>query len=253
MSWSQALLLVGAGILGGLTGSIAGLASVATYPALLLFGLPPVTANVTNTTALVFNAVGSIAGSRPELARQTADVKRLIPAALAGGAVGAILLLSTPAEGFERIVPVLLGFASAAILVPVRVHPARVTSPRRRRVTTLLQGAAIMAICIYGGYFGAAAGVLLLALLLRAGRTHLADANATKNVVLGIANTVAAGIFAVAAPVRWDAAIVLGLGCLVGSRLGPVVVRHAPQRSLRIAIGLAGLALTLQLGWDAYR
>lgn len=253
MSWSQALLLVGAGVLGGLTGSIAGLASVATYPALLVVGLPPVSANVTNTTALVFNALGSIAGSRPELAGQGARLKRLVPAAVAGGAVGAVLLLSTPAEGFERAVPVLLGAASVAILVPVRMRSPVATSRRRQRVTVLVQGAVIFAICIYGGYFGAAAGVLLLALLLRTGRERLADANAVKNVVLGVANTVAAAIFVVVAPVRWDAAIVLGLGCLLGSRLGPVVVRHAPSGPLRVVIGLAGLALALQLGWDAYR
>ncbi|UXA20672.1 sulfite exporter TauE/SafE family protein [Mycobacterium sp. SMC-4] len=253
MSWVQALLLAGAGVLGGLTGSIAGLASVATYPALLLIGLPPVAANVTNTTALVFNAVGSIAGSRPELAGQGAELKRLIPVAAAGGAAGAILLLSTPAEGFEKAVPVLLAVASVAILLPVTVRSGIVVSARRQRRTRYLQGAAILGICVYGGYFGAAAGVLLLALLLRAGRAHLAVANAAKNVLLGTANAVAAVIFVVVAPVRWDAAIVLGLGCLLGSRLGPVVVRHAPSGPMRIAIGLSGLALAVQLGWDAYR
>src|SRR4029450_11989373 len=105
-------------MLGGLTGSIAGLASVATYPALLVVGLPPVTANVTNTVALVFNGVGSVWGSRPELTGQGAWLKRIAPAAAVGGAVGAALLLSTPAEGFERVVPILLGLASVAILLP---------------------------------------------------------------------------------------------------------------------------------------
>jgi uncharacterized protein len=102
MDWA---FLAAAGVLGGLTGSIAGLASVATYPALLIFGLPPVTANVTNTVALVFNGIGSIAGSRPELAGQGAWIKRILPAAALGGAIGAILLLTTPAEGFERTCP----------------------------------------------------------------------------------------------------------------------------------------------------
>jgi len=87
-------------------------------PALLLVGLPPVTANVTNTVALVFNGVGSVLGSRPELKGQGAWLKRIAPAAVVGGAVGAALLLSTPAQGFERVVPILLALASAAILLP---------------------------------------------------------------------------------------------------------------------------------------
>jgi uncharacterized protein len=248
------MLLFGAGVLGGLTGSIAGLASVATYPALLLAGLPPVAANVTNTVALVFNGIGSILGSRPELAGQGKWLRRFVPFAAAGGVIGAVLLLSTPASGFERIVPVLLAFAALAILIPVRPAPhARVSSHRRHTTMLIVEATAIFVICIYGGYFGAAAGVLLLALLLRAGGTTLAHANAGKNVILGVANGVAAVIFAVAAPVQWTAVAALGLGCLLGSRLGPIVVRHAPAGPLRWVIGLAGLGLTAKLGWDAYR
>ena len=254
MSWSHAVLLLAAGILGGLTGSIAGLASVATYPALLLTGLPPVTANVTNTVALVFTSIGSIWGSRPELVGQRRLLTRIVPFAAMGGVAGAALLLSTPAEGFEKIVPVLLGFAAVAILIPVRpTKDARVADHRRHMATLTLQGLAVFAICIYGGYFGAAAGVLLLALFLRMSGTLLPQANARKNVVLGVANGIAAVIFAVAAPVQWAAVAVLGLGCLVGGRLGPIVVRHTPDKPLRVAIGLAGLALAVKLGVDAYR
>ena len=101
-------------------------------------------------------------------------------------------------------------------------------------------------------YFGAAAGVLLIALLLHLGHATLAHANASKNVILGVSNTVAALIFAVVAPVHWGAVIALGAGCLVGSRLGPAVVRHAPAGPLRALIGAAGLALAIKLGFDAY-
>src|SRR4051812_8335022 len=104
------LFLGAAGVLGGLTGSIAGLASVATYPALLLVGLPPVTANVTNTVALVFNGIGSIWGSRPELEGQRKWITTIAPFAVLGGIAGAALLLSTPSEGFEKVVPILLAF-----------------------------------------------------------------------------------------------------------------------------------------------
>jgi uncharacterized protein len=254
MTWSDAAFLAAAGVAGGLTGSIAGLASVATYPALLLIGLPPVTANVTNTVALVFNGIGSVLGSRPELEGQGPWLRRILPVAAIGGVIGAALLLSTPAEGFEKIVPVLLGAASMAIVLPRGGdRETRVASHRRHTLTVLLESAAIFLICIYGGYFGAAAGVLLIALLLHLGHATLAHANASKNVILGVSNTVAALIFAVAAPVQWTAVIALGIGCLIGSRLGPVVVRHAPAGPLRLVIGAAGLALAVKLGIDAYR
>lgn len=253
VSWSQTVLLVAAGILGGLTGSIAGLASVATYPALLVVGLPPVTANVTNTAALVFNGIGSVWGSRPELVGQGRRLARTAPFAVLGGVAGAALLLSTPAEGFERAVPLLLAVASVAILLPVRARADADRGRRRQLLGLLAETTAVAAICIYGGYFGAAAGVLLLALLLRSGASTLAHANATKNVVLGASNCSAAVVFAVVAPVQWAAVAALGVGCLVGSRLGPVVVRHAPAGPMRAAIGLAGLVLAVKLGWDAYR
>nr|WP_207383836.1 sulfite exporter TauE/SafE family protein [Mycolicibacterium komanii]CRL66478.1 permease [Mycolicibacterium komanii] len=248
MTWA---LLFAAGVLGGLTGSIAGLASVATYPALLLFGLPPVTANVTNTVALVFNGIGSVLGSRPELAGQGRWIRRTVPFAVLGGVAGAVLLLTTPAEGFERSVPILLGVASVAILLP-RKAPDDGQSPGRRRAALIVETTAVLLICVYGGYFGAAAGVLLLALLLRTGHASLAEANAGKNVILGLANLVAAVVFTVLAPVQWGAVLVLGLGCLIGSRLGPVVVRQAPSGPLRAAIGAAGVALAVKLAIDAY-
>jgi uncharacterized membrane protein YfcA len=247
------LLLGAAGVLGGLTGSIAGLASVATYPALLLVGLPPVTANVTNTVALVFNGVGSIWGSQPELEGQQQWIKRIAPVAALGGASGATLLLSTPAEGFERLVPILLGLASVAILLPRRGNQdTRIADHRRHTAGVLLESIAIFLICVYGGYFGAAAGVVLLALLLRAGHATLAHANAGKNVILAIANGVAAVMFAFLAPVHWPSVLAVGIGCLVGSRLGPIVVRHAPATPLRVLIGAAGLVLAVKLGIDTY-
>ena len=254
MTWWDAVLLLVAGIVGGLAGSIAGLASVATYPALLVVGLPPVAANVTNTVALVFNGVGSVWGSRPELKGQGAWLKRVVPIAALGGAAGAALLLSTPAEGFEKTVPVLLGLAAVLIAVPNGRASRRDGGrhPRRRTATVMLEAMAIFLIAVYGGYFGAAAGVLLLALLLGAGGATLPHANAAKNVILGVANTVAAVAFTFLAPVQWLAVIPLGIGCLLGSRLGPVVVRHAPATKLRLVIAAAGLALAVKLGIDAY-
>ena len=254
VTWSGAVLLFAAGILGGLTGSIAGLASVATYPALLFVGLPPVAANVTNTVAMVFNGVGSIAGSRPELAGQGDWLKRILPFATLAGIVGAVLLLSTPAEGFEKVVPALIAFASVAILIPVRPKDdARVASDRRHTVMMLLEGAAIFAICIYGGYFGAAAGVLLLALLLRAGGATLAERQREQERHPRDREHRRRGHLRGGGPGALARCGALGLGSLLGCRLGPVIVRHSPAGPLRVVIGVAGLALAAKLGWDAYR
>lgn len=253
----EVLVLFAAGIVGGLAGSIAGLASVSTYPALLFIGLPPVSANVTNTVALVFNGIGSVSGSLPELRGQRNVLVRLVPIAAIGGAAGAALLLTIPAEGFEQVVPLLLGLAAVAIALPHRTG-ADDRPPSRRRNVVL--GFTVFAICVYGGFFGAAAGVLLLAVFLRVGARYfpagagsLAHANATKNVVLGVANGVAAVMFMVLASVSWGAVIPMSLGCLVGSRLGPVIVRHAPATPIRLLIAASGLALAVKLGFDAYR
>jgi len=245
-------LLVIAGIAGGLFGSIAGLASLATYPALLAIGLPPVTANVTNTVALIFSSIGSVLGSRPELKGQASRLKALAPMAVLGGATGAALLLTTPAEGFEKLVPILLGLASLTIIIPRRAHVVGTaeTPPSRRELVG--QAVGIFFIAIYGGYFGAAAGVLLLALMLHTSRASLPRANAAKNVLLGVANSVAALAFVFLAPVDWAAVVPVGIGCLVGSRLGPIVVRRANSLVLRLLIGAAGLALAIKLGVTAY-
>lgn len=253
MSPAEFALLIAAGIAGGLFGSIAGLASLATYPALLAVGLTPVAANVTNTVALVFTGVGSILGSRPELVGQGPRLRTMVPVAAVGGIIGAALLLSTPAGGFEKIVPWLLGFASLTILIPRRPPPDAGAEPVfRGRSQVLVEGGALLLIAVYGGYFGAAAGVLLLALLLRITHASLARANAAKNTLLFVANTVAAVAFAFLAPVDWAAVLPLGLGCLIGSRLGPIVVRKAPSTILRVLIGIAGMGLAIWLGVQAY-
>jgi len=241
------LLLACAGVGAGLSGSIAGLASLVSYPALLAVGLGPIAANVTNTTALVFSTLGATLGSRPELAGQGARLRPLAVAGALGGATGAALLLLTPSDTFERIAPWLIGVASLAILVRPRVHPEH-----RRPGTGPGLTAGVFAIAIYGGYFGAAAGVMLLALMLVATGEPLARSNAFKNVVLGVANAAAAVGFAVLGPVHWDAAAPLAIGLFAGGRLGPIVVRRSNATLLRTLIGLAGVALAVKLAFDAY-
>ena len=252
MPATHVLLLALAGLGAGLTGSVAGLASLVSYPALLATGLGPVSANVTNTVALVFSGIGSSIGSRPEIAGQGARLRRLGATAAVGGLLGGALLLVTPADAFERLVPWLIGVASITILLrPQRAALHMHSHPHVPGDSRLLQ-LGVLAVAIYGGYFGAAAGVLMVALLLAATSESLPRSNAVKNVVLGIANAVAALAFAVLGPVHWAAVMPLGLGFLVGGRLGPVVVRRAPAGALRTVIGGAGLALAVHLGLDAY-
>jgi uncharacterized protein len=251
VSGLQLLLLVLAGLGGGLAGSIAGLASLVSYPALLAVGLGPVTANVTNTVALVFSSLGSTLGSRTELRGQAPRVRSLAIAAVLGGCAGAGLLLLTPSHTFERIAPWLIGAASLAILLRQRIRPAAGEDEHTVAARPALVGG-VFVIGIYGGYFGAAAGVMLLALMLAATGETLARSNALKNVVLGFANAAAAIGFSVLGPVHWTAVAPLAVGLFAGARLGPIVVRHANARLLRALIGLAGLALAVKLGIDAY-
>jgi uncharacterized membrane protein YfcA len=246
----QGVFLVLAGVGAGLTGSIAGLASLISYPALLATGLAPVTANVTNTVALVFNNVGSVARSQPELRGRRTHIRSLGAAGVLGGLVGGLLLLATSSRSFELLVPGLIGLASLAIMAPAR--PAPVAHERRRHESLpVLLGTGLIG--VYGGYFGAAAGVLLLALLLTATGESLPVCTALKNVVMGLVNLVAAIVFAALGRVDWAAMVPLALGLLAGGLVGPMVVRRAPVRVLRSAIGVAGVGLALWLGWAAYR
>lgn len=250
---STAAFLVLAGVGGGLSGSVAGLASLVSYPALLSVGLPPVTANITNTVALVFSSTGSIWGSRPDLVGQRARVRQLALAGVLGGAAGAALLLLSPADSFERLVPWLIGIASLAILARRRpagaVASAAAASAADHRVGPgVVLG--VGAVGVYGGYFGAGAGVMLLSLLLFATGDPLPRCNAVKNVVLGLANGVAAVAFVLFGDVRWSVVPPLGLGLLIGGRLGPIVVRRSNPDVVRVVIAVAGLGLAVKLHLD---
>jgi uncharacterized membrane protein YfcA len=256
MSVLEFVLLVLAGIAAGLIGSVAGLASLVSYPALLATGMPPLTANVTNTVALVLNGVGSVSASRPELTGQRPRLVRLCVAGVLGGVAGAVLLLLTPSEAFEKLVPFLIAGASAAILVqrPPRELAAEGAAEQARHPHRDHWGLALgtFAVSIYGGYFGAAAGVLMLAMFLLVTGEGVPRGNALKNVVLGIANAVAALGYAFFADVAWLAALPLAIGFFLGGRLGPRVVRRVPQTLLRRLIAVAGLGLAVRLGIDAF-
>jgi uncharacterized membrane protein YfcA len=249
-----ALLLV-AGAAGGLAGSIAGLASVATYPALLAMGISPLTANVTNTVALVFGSVGSVTGSRQELAGRAAELRVLALIAAASGAAGSALLLVLPARYFELAVPWLIGAGSLLVIprAPSRHQRVRCAPPARPDGRTkLMQRGAVAVICVYIGYFGAGGGVLLLAVLLAVTKDALARSNAAKNLLAGLANAVAAGALAIFGHPDWAAAVPLAAGLVCGGAVGPSLVRISPAGPLRAGIAMAGLAFAAYLGIRTY-
>lgn len=246
------LLLAGVGA--GLTGSVAGLASLVSYPALLAAGLPPVAANVTNTVALFGVTGGTIAGSQPELKGEGRRTLRLAAVALVGGCAGAALLLSTPAEAFETVVPWLVAFGAVLLLLRDRIRAwaasraGRGDRVVRGRVRLVGWAAVVFVIGVYGGYFGAGVGIIALAVLALERTEPLAVTNAVKNVVTGAANGAAAVAYLLFAPVDWSAAVALGVGAVVGGLLGPRIVRVAPEPLLRWSVGLAGLGLAVALG-----
>jgi uncharacterized membrane protein YfcA len=242
------LLLVLAGVGAGLTGSIAGLASLVSYPALLAAGLPPVTANITNTVAMLGTTAGGAAGARPELAGQRRSIVPLCVITTVGGACGGLVLLLTPSGAFTAIVPWLIGGASVVLMAGPRLR--RLAAGAEHRGLSPATAVAAFFIGSYGGYFGAAAGVLMLALLVSVWNQPLARTNAAKNLVTGSANLLAAIIFAVTGKVDWPAALAVCLGSLGGAWLGSTLVRHLPPTPLRIGIGIAGLGLAAVLAFS---
>lgn len=244
MDWNQALLLMLAGIGTGIVGYGAGLASLVSYPALLATGLSPLAANLTNTVAVSFSAVGGLLTSGPELRPQRARVLHFAVAGTVGGAGGAVLLLSTPPGTFAALVPWLIALASVALLARPWLQRLRMPATHRH----LGMNVFVAVVAVYGGYFGAAAGVVLLAGFGAVLRDPYRMLNALKSVVVGAANLAASVIFAVLsvlgrAPVDWGSAVPLALGCLIGAVVSPPIVRRLPETGLRVGVGLAGLCL----------
>ncbi len=234
-------LLGAAGLLGGLVGSAGGITSLISYPALLAAGLPALSANVTNIVAAVACWPGSALGSQPELAGKGPWLRRWVPLAALGGAAGAVLLLSTPPGVFERVVPFLVALGSLALLAQPWL------AARRDGAGGAVLPLGLIAMSVYGGYFGAGCGVMTLALLLITAEPRLATANALKNMLIGPPVVIGAFAFAVFGPVDWGAAASLGLGMFVGSTLGPRITRRVPATPLRWLVAAIGFALAIQL------
>src|SRR6202453_840564 len=229
MKATEVLALAGAGTLGGIFSTVVAIASLVTYPVLLALGVPPLSANMTNTVSLVLTGAGSVAGSRPELAGQKDRVLRLAAVTATGGLAGAAALLLAPASTFTVVVPVLIGAASLLLLIQPRLRMRPGSGHPGHSV-------ALFAVAMYVGYFGAAAGVMLLIVLSTMIAEPLIKVNAIKNAVSGAANGMAAIVFTVFGSVRWMLVPPLAAGFLLGGWLGPKIYRRVTAAGLRFQV-----------------
>ena len=240
-------LLIVAGVGTGVVGYLTGLASLVSYPALLGAGLSPVTANVSNTLGLVGIGIGTTARAGRQFRGQRAHLVPQLLVAAGGGLVGAVLLLTGGESTFEAVVPWLIILGSLALLAQPWL--GRLRGDQNNHAIYLI---ALFLVCLYGGYFGAGAGVIYLAITLIATSEPFGRAMVLKSILLGVTNLVAAIAFIVAAlvlggPVNWLAALALGLGCLVGGWLGPRIQEYLPEKGLRIVVALCGFGLAVWL------
>jgi uncharacterized membrane protein YfcA len=240
--------IAAAGMAAGAINTLVGSGTLITFPVLLAFGYSPVTANVSNTIGLVPGSVAGAIGYRRELEGQRTRVFRFGAASLVGGISGAVLLLVLPQSAFEAIVPVFIGIALVSIMFQPRLdrlvkehRPApEVHGTGLPRVLVYLAG-------VYGGYFGAAQGILLLAILGLALPDDLQRVNALKNVLAGIVNGVAAIVFIAVAHVAWGPAALIAAGSVVGAQLAARYGRLLSPQALRAVIVAVGIAAIVQL------
>jgi len=248
VSLLECVAVLAAGVFAGAINTVVGSGTLVTFPVLLAVGYAPVTANVSNTLGLVPGSVSGAIGYRAELAGQRRRIVALGTASLLGGITGAVLLLSLPSEAFEAIVPVLI--AIALVLVIAQPRLSRALAARRAEVRP--HGgpplwAGVFGTGIYGGYFGAAQGVILLALMGIAIPEDMQRLNALKNVLTALVNGVAAVVFLFFATVAWLPALLLAVGSAAGGQLGAQIGRRLSPAVLRGVIVAVGIAAIVQL------
>jgi uncharacterized membrane protein YfcA len=241
----EAAAILLAGLAAGTINTVVGSGTLITFPTLLLFGVPPVTANVSNTVGLVPGSISGVIGYRRELAGQRSRVVKLSLGALIGGLAGGLLLLVLPAAAFAAIVPALILLGLVLVVFQPRIaawvvkrHDARGGLPHHGAwwvwPGVLLTG-------VYGGYFGAAQGVLLMALLGIGMDETLQRLNAVKNVLATVVNGVAGLLFIAVADVDWRIVALIGVGSVIGGQLGATVGRRLPSMVLRVFIVVVGV------------
>jgi uncharacterized protein len=248
----HALAIFAAGMAAGAINTLVGSGTLITFPILLAFGYAPVTANVSNTIGLVPGSVAGAIGYRRELAGQRARAIRFAIASTVGGIVGAVLLLSLPASAFKDIVPAFIIIA----LVLIVLQPRLAVALDARRAGRARQGdhpgptslLAVFASGVYGGYFGAAQGIMLLAILgLSLPDEDLQRVNALKVVLAGLVNLVAGIIFIFAAHVAWLPALLIAVGSIIGGIAAARWGRRLPASALRAVIVVVGITAIVRL------
>lgn len=228
------------GVAAGTINTVVGSGTLITFPILLAFGVPAVTANVSNTIGLVPGSASGAWGYRAELVGQRARLIRLGSASLVGGIVGAVLLLVLPSSAFRAIVPALIGLGVLLVVLGPRIS-ARLAERDQPEHGGRWVWPAIAGTGVYGGYFGAAQGVLLLAILGIGVDDTLQRHNATKNVLAAMVNGVAAVIFVAVAEVDWKVVALIATGAIIGGQIGASVGRRLPANVLRGFIVVVGV------------
>jgi uncharacterized protein len=248
MGLGEILAIALAGLAAGTVNTVVGSGTLITFPVLLAFGYAPVTANVSNTIGLVPGSASGAIGYRRELGGQRRRALRLGACSVLGGAIGAAALLILPASAFKAIVPAFI--AAALVLVVLQPRINRVLAERKSRVGHehgILTPLAVFATGIYGGYFGAAQGVLLLGILGVALPQSMHRTNALKNVLAGLANGISGLIFAIAADVAWAPAVLIAAGSIVGGQVGARYGRRLSPDALRGLIVVVGATAIVKL------
>lgn len=247
MSLLEALAVFVAGIGAGTINTIVGSGTLITFPTLLAVGFPPVLANVSNTVGLVPGSLAGALGYRRELTGQLTRLLRLGAASVLGGVTGAFLLLVLPASAFQAIVPVLIGLGCVLVVVQPwlagRVKAPERAAPHGSVVVWFL----VFVTGVYGGYFGAAQGVLLIGVLGFGLAESMQRINAAKNVLAGLVNAVAGLVFIIVSDVDWRAAGLVAAGSVVGGLIGASVGRRLPAPVFRGIVVVVGVVAIVKL------
>ncbi len=248
MSALHAVAIFAAGIVAGTINTVVGSGTLFTFPVLLGFGYAPVTANVSNTVGLVPGSVAGAVGYRAELTGQNRRIVRLGSVSIAGAVLGAALLLILPASAFKAIVPAFIAIALVLIVLQPRINQA--LERRKPQVHERLGPVVLLAdfaTGVYGGYFGAAQGIMLLAILGLALNDDLQRINALKVVLAGAVNLVAGIVFIFAAHIAWGAAVLIAAGSIIGGVAGARVGRRLSPTALRAVIVVVGVIAIVRL------
>ncbi len=243
----EILAVLGVGIVAGTMNTVVGSGSLVTFPTLLAFGFPALVANVSNTLGLVPGNVSGVVAYRRELSGQGRRVAMLGAMSALGGTAGALLLLALPGSVFHRVVPWLVLLACVLVAVQPRVARWLESRGTRRAHGGPVLHLSVLATGVYGGYFGAAQGVVLVALLGISIEDTLQRLNGAKNVLAALANGSAAIVFLAESHISYEAAGLIAAGSVVGGQVGGLVGRRLRPQLLRAIIVAVGLVATITL------